>query len=81
MRRSIFVTAKNSSQLQMGKWYFGAVCKACGKRLVIFEDTERGGRPFDVGDVMLAASCPYCGADGHLYRSDEVRSFQHLPNA
>jgi uncharacterized protein (DUF983 family) len=81
MARSIFVIARKRSQLLNGRWYLGPACKACGEKLAILEDTERGGRAFDLGDTMLRMVCPHCGAEGHTYRADEVQSFEHLLHA
>jgi hypothetical protein len=73
----MFISGKKPSELTRGKWYFGPICRGCVKRLPIIEDTKRGARPFDVGDVMLRTTCPHCGADSHQYRPDEVQSFEH----
>jgi hypothetical protein len=76
MGRSIFLTTKSGSQLQLGQWYFGLACEGCGKKLALLQDTEQGERAFDLGETMLRTACPHCGTDSHTYRSDEVQSFQ-----
>ena len=81
MARFMFINAKNPSELWPDRWYFGVTCRSCGETVAILEDTERGGRAFGVGEVVLGTVCPHCGADRHLYRSDEVRSSEHLAHA
>ena len=81
MARSMFISGKSLAQLARGKWYFGFICKGCGKRFALIEDTKEGSRPLDLGEIMVRTNCPHCCADNYSYRADEVQSFEHTLEA
>jgi hypothetical protein len=81
MARSMFISGKSLAQLARGKWYFGFICKGCGKRFALIEDTKEGRAPLDLGEIRVRTACPHCHAHNHSYRADEVQCFEHALKA
>lgn len=81
MARSMFISGKSLAQLAPGKWYFGFICKGCGKRFALIEDTKEGSRALDLGHILIRTACPHCHARNYSYRADEVQSFEHALKA
>ena len=75
MPRTMFVAAKYP--VKDNAWYFGVLCRGCGKAIALFEDHSQGRARFPYeGEVLFVTVCPNCPASSHQYRSDEVRSYQ-----
>ena len=75
-KRSIVMTAKAGSDLEVGKWYYGFLCKDCKGQIAILDDQSKGKKPANMsGAGHFRITCHHCETE-HLYETSELAQFK-----
>jgi phage terminase large subunit GpA-like protein len=77
------MTLIHPDAMKDGQWYFGLLCKGCGKRFAVDEDETRGTRKRAtvrlIGDAPIIAQCPFCPHEAEYSPADVIQWCHRVP--